>query len=123
MPFIDLTAQQKRLRGEIEARLNAVLDHGGYIMGAEVAELEAAFCDRLGVKHTISCSSGTDALILGLLGLGVKPGDGVIVPSFTFAASAEAIAVLGAVPVFAEVDAVSFNLDRTRLSDALAAGQ
>ena len=69
MPFIDLTAQQKRLRGEIEARLNAVLDHGGYIMGAEVAELEAAFCDWLGVKHTISCSSGTDALILGLLGL------------------------------------------------------
>ena len=123
MPFIDLAAQQKRLRGEIEARLNAVLDHGGYIMGAEVAELEAAFCDRLGVKHTISCSSGTDALILGLLGLGVKPGDGVIVPSFTFAASAEAIAVLGAVPVFAEVDAVSFNLDRTRLSDVLAAGQ
>ena len=123
MPFIDLTAQQKRLRGEIEARLNAVLDHGGYIMGAEVAELEVAFCDLLGVKHTISCSSGTDALILGLLGLGVKPGDGVIVPSFTFAASAEAIAVLGAVPVFAEVDAVSFNLDRTRLSDALAAGQ
>ena len=62
MPFIDLAAQQKRLRGEIEARLNTVLDHGGYIMGAEVAELEAAFCDRLGVKHTISCSSGTDAL-------------------------------------------------------------
>ena len=123
MPFIDLAAQQKRLRDEIEDRLNAVLDHGGYIMGAEVAELEAAFCDRLGVKHTISCSSGTDALILGLLGLGVKPSDGVIVPSFTFAASAEAIAVLGAVPVFAEVDAVSFNLDRTRLSDALAAGQ
>ena len=123
MPFIDLAAQQNRLRGEIEARLNAVLDHGGYIMGAEVGELETAFCDRLGVKHTISCSSGTDALILGLLGLGVKPGDGVIVPSFTFAASAEAIAVLGAVPVFAEVDAVSFNLDTERLGDALAAGQ
>ena len=123
MSFIDLAAQQKRLRGEIEARLNAVLDHGGYIMGAEVAELERSFCDRLGVKHTISCSSGTDALILGLLGLGVKPGDGVIVPSFTFAASAEAIAVLGACPVFAEVDAGSFNLDAERLGDALTAGQ
>jgi len=123
MSFIDLAAQQKRLRGEIEARLNAVLDHGGYIMGAEVAELERSFCDRLGVKHTISCSSGTDALILGLLGLGVNPGDGVIVPSFTFAASAEAIAVLGACPVFAEVDAGSFNLDTERLGDALAAGQ
>ena len=123
MSFIDLAAQQKRLRGEIEARLNAVLDHGGYIMGAEVAELERSFCDRLGVKHTISCSSGTDALILGLLGLGVNPGDGVIVPSFTFAASAEAIAVLGACPVFAEVDAGSFNLDTERLGDALTAGQ
>ena len=123
MSFIDLAAQQKRLRGEIEARLNAVLDHGGYIMGAEVAELERSFCDRLGVKHTISCSSGTDALILGLLGLGVNPGDGVIVPSFTFAASAEAIAVLGACPVFAEVDAGSFNLDAERLGDALTAGQ
>ena len=123
MSFIDLAAQQKRLRGEIEARLNAVLDHGGYIMGAEVAELERSFCDRLGVKHTISCSSGTDALILGLLGLGVNPGDGVIVPSFTFAASAEAIAVLGACPVFAEVDAGSFNLDTERLADALTAGQ
>ena len=123
MSFIDLAAQQKRLRGEIEARLNAVLDHGGYIMGAEVAELERSFCDRLGVKHTISCSSGTDALILGLLGLGVNPGDGVIVPSFTFAASAEAIAVLGACPVFAEVDAGSFNLDTERLGNALTAGQ
>ena len=65
IPFIDLATQQKRLRSEIEARLNKVLDHGGYIMGAEVAELEAKFCSRLGVKHTISCSSGTDALILG----------------------------------------------------------
>ena len=123
IPFIDLAAQQKRLRPEIEARLNKVLDHGGYIMGAEIGELETTFCDRLKVKHTISCSSGTDALILGLLGLGVKPGDGVIVPSFTFAASAEAIVVLGATPVFAEVEAVSFNLDPDRLADALAAGQ
>ena len=123
IPFIDLAAQQKRLRPEIEARLNKVLDRGDYIMGAEIGELETTFCDRLQVKHTISCSSGTDALILGLLGLGVKPGDGVIVPSFTFAASAEAIVVLGATPIFAEVEAVSFNLDPDRLADALAAGR
>ena len=123
IPFIDLAAQQRRLRPEIEARLNKVLNHGGYIMGPEVGELEANLCKRLNVKHTISCSSGTDALILGLLGLGVKPGDGVIVPSFTFAASAEAIAVLGAVPIFAEVEKTSFNLDPGRLADALAAGQ
>ena len=123
IPFIDLATQQRRLRPEIDARLNRVLDHNGYIMGPEVGELEANLCKRLNVKHTISCSSGTDALILGLLGLGVKPGDGVIVPSFTFAASAEAIAVLGAAPVFAEVETTSFNLDPDRLADAMAAGQ
>ena len=123
IPFIDLATQQRRLRPEIDARLNRVLDHNGYIMGPEVGELEAKLCRRLNVKHTISCSSGTDALILGLLGLGVKPGDGVIVPSFTFAASAEAIAVLGAAPVFAEVETTSFNLDPDRLADAMAAGQ
>ena len=111
VPFIDLATQQRRLRPEIDARLNKVLDHGRYIMGPEVDELEANFCKRLNVKHAISCSSGTDALILGLLGLGVKPGEGVIVPSFTFAASAEAIAVVGAVPIFAEVEETSFNLD------------
>ena len=94
VPFIDLATQQRRLRPEIDARINTVLDHGRYIMGPEIHELEANLCKRLNVKHAISCSSGTDALILGLLGLGVKPGEGVIVPSFTFAASAEAIAVL-----------------------------
>ena len=123
VPFIDLATQQTRLRPEIDARLNNVLDHGRYVMGPEVDELEANLCKRLNVKHTISCSSGTDALILGLLGLGVKPGEGVIVPSFTFAASAEAIAVLGAVPIFAEVEETSFNLDPDRLVDALDAGQ
>ena len=123
VPFIDLATQQRRLRPEIDTRLNKVLDHGRYIMGPEVDELEANLCKRLNVKHTISCSSGTDALILGLLALGVSPGDGVIVPSFTFAASAEAIAVLGAVPIFAEVEETSFNLDPDRLVDALAAGQ
>ena len=121
--FIDLASQQKRLRSEIDARLNKVLDHGRYIMGPEVDELEANLCKRLNVRHTISCSSGTDALILGMLGLGVKPGDGVIVPSFTFAASVEAIAVLGAVPIFTEVEETSFNLDPDRLVDALATGQ
>ena len=114
VPFIDLATQQRRLRPEIDARLNKVLDHGQYIMGPEIDELEANLCKRLNVKHTISCSSGTDALILGLVALGVNPGDGVIVPSFTFAASAEAIAVLGAVPIFAEVEETSFNLDPDR---------
>ena len=121
--FIDLAAQQSRIRSQLDARLKQVMDRGDYIMGREVGELETALSERLGGHHVISCSSGTDALILGLLGLQVRPGDGIIVPSFTFAASAEAIAVLGASPVFAEVEEASFNLDPNLLEDALAAGK
>ena len=121
--FIDLAAQQSRIRSQLDARLKQVMDRGDYIMGREVGELETALSKRLGGHHVISCSSGTDALILGLLGLQVRPGDGIIVPSFTFAASAEAIAVLGASPVFAEVEEASFNLDPALLEDALAAGK
>jgi dTDP-4-amino-4,6-dideoxygalactose transaminase len=121
--FIDLAAQQARLRTQIDTRIQKVLDRGDYIMGREVGELETALSERLGSTHVISCSSGTDALILGLLGLKVRPGDGIIVPSFTFAASAESIAVLGASPVFAEVEEASFNLDPCLLEDALEAGK
>ena len=95
LPFIDLAAQQARIRGDVDKRIAAVLNHGTYILGPEVKELEAALAERFGATHVISCSSGTDALILALLGLGLRPGQGVIVPSFTFAASAEAMAVLG----------------------------
>jgi len=119
--FIDLASQQHRIRSDIERRINTVLDHGQYIMGPEVAELEAQLADYTHSKHVISCSSGTDALILALIAFGVKPGQGVIVPSFTFAASAEAIAVMGAIPVFAEIDARSFNLDAGKLDSAMAA--
>ena len=121
--FIDLAAQQARLRTQIDTRIQKVLDRGDYIMGREVGELETALSERLGGAHVISCSSGTDALILGLLGLKVQPGDGIIVPSFTFAASAESIAVLGASPVFAEVEEASFNLDPTLLEGALETGK
>ena len=119
IPFIDLAAQQQRLRADIDSRIAAVLDHGQYIMGPEVAELEQQLAERAGVRHVISCSSGTDALILAMIAFGLKPGQGVIVPSFTFAASAEAIAVLGGVAVFAEVDEQSFNLDPARLDEAM----
>ena len=122
IPFIDLKAQQARIRDDVDARLKAVLDHGAYIMGSEVKEVETELGKWAGCKHAISCSSGTDALILGLLGKQLKPRQGVIVPSFTFAASAESIAVLGGVPVFAEVDPHSFNLDPQNLSAALQAG-
>lgn len=123
IPFIDLAAQQSRIRPLLDTRLQKVMDRGDYIMGQEVGELETALSARLEGVHAISCSSGTDALILGLLGLRVRPGDGIIVPSFTFAASAEAIAVLGASPVFAEVEEASFNLDPEQLEGALAAGK
>ena len=122
IPFIDLKAQQSRLRSDIDARLAAVLDHGAYIMGPEVKELEAELGKWAGTKHVISCASGTDALILALLGKKLRPGQGVICPSFTFAATAEAMAVLGASPVFADVDPHSFNLDPRNLSAALQAG-
>lgn len=121
--FIDLAAQQSRIRPLLDTRLQQVMDRGDYIMGQEVGELEAALSARLDGVQAISCSSGTDALILGLLGLSVRPGDGIIVPSFTFAASAEAIAVLGASPVFAEVEEASFNLDPDQLEGALSAGR
>ena len=119
IPFIDLKSQQLRIRDKVEAGFAAVLDHGAYIMGPEVGALETRLADWSGAKHNIACSSGTDALLLALSGLKLQPGDGVIVPSFTFAASAEVMPVMGAVPVFAEVEQDSFNLDPDKLDAAL----
>lgn len=118
--FIDLAAQQARIREKIEARLRAVLDHGRYIMGPEVAELEeklGAFC---GAKHVITCANGTDALELALMALGVGRGDAVFVPSFTFAATAEVVPGTGATPVFVEVDPATFNMEPESLKRAIA---
>ena len=123
IPFIDLKSQQARLRADIDGRIAAVLDHGGYIMGQEVRELEDELKSWSDAQEVISCSSGTDALLLALMGLGLRPGQGVIVPSFTFTASAEVMPMLGAIPIFAEVEEDSFNLDANRLDDALKAGQ
>lgn len=120
IPFIDLKSQQSRIRDKIEAGFAAVLDHGVYIMGPEIHALEARLGAWSGARHNISCSSGTDALLLALSGLQLRPGDGVIVPSFTFAASCEVMPVMGAIPVFAEVEPNSFNLDPNRLDAALA---
>lgn len=123
IPFIDLAAQQKRLRAEIDQRLARVLDHGAYIMGPEVAELEAELASWADCREVVSCSSGTDALLLALMALGLRPGEGVIVPSFTFTASAEVMPMLGAIPIFAEVEEDSFNLDPAGLDAALAAAE
>ena len=104
IPFIDLTSQQQKIRSKIDARIKNVLEHGKYIMGPEVEELESVLSKRVDAKYVISCGSGTDALLLALMGLQLKPGQGVIVPSFTFTASAEVMPLLGAIPIFAEVD-------------------
>jgi dTDP-4-amino-4,6-dideoxygalactose transaminase len=120
MQFIDLQAQQAHLRDAIDAAIARVLDHGKYVMGPEVASLESALGEFCGAPEVVSCASGTDALVLALLALGVGPGDAVFVPSFTYAATAEAVALLGATPVFVDSEPDTFNLDPDRLADAVA---
>ncbi|MAD76567.1 MAG: aminotransferase DegT [Rheinheimera sp.] len=110
MQFIDLAAQYQHLKDKIDARIHAVLDHGKYIMGPEVQELEEKLSEYVGVKHTISCANGTDALTLALMVLGVKEGDAVFCPSFTFFATAETIAFEGATPVFVDSNEDTFNI-------------
>ena len=121
IPLIDLASQQAIIRDRIDAAIGRVLNHGQYIMGPEVSELEDALATFSSSRHVVSCSSGTDALMLGLMALGVRPGDGVIVQSFTFAASAEVLPCLGAIPIFADVDPVTFNLSPDSLKSAKAA--
>ncbi|MCP4328559.1 MAG: DegT/DnrJ/EryC1/StrS family aminotransferase [Alphaproteobacteria bacterium] len=115
MPFIDLQAQKRRLNGQIEAAIQRVVDHGQFILGPEVAELERRLMDSAGIDHCILCSSGTDALVLALMALDIGPGDAVFVPSFTFVASAEAVALVGATPVFVDVLDMDFNIDAESL--------
>lgn len=119
IPFIDLAAQQARLGSRIQEAIARVLAHGHYIQGPEIAELEtrlAAFC---GVKHALSCASGTDALALVLAANGVRPGDAVLCPAFTFCATAEVVAWLGATPVFVDSDPDTFNMDVSSFKAAL----
>ena len=119
MPFIDLASQQERLRPSIDKAIQRVLDHGMYIMGPEVSSLEHALEEFCGVKHAISCSNGTDALVLGLMVKGISAGDAVFVPGFTFAATAEAVAFIGATPVFVDIDRHSMNIDPESLKEAI----
>jgi dTDP-4-amino-4,6-dideoxygalactose transaminase len=121
LPFVDLQAQRRRLGGRIEAAIAAVLSHGQFIMGPEVEQLERALVEYVGVRHVLTCASGTDALLLVLMARGIGPGDAVFVPGFTFAASAEAVVLVGATPVFVDVEPTSCNLDPTSLRRALAA--
>ncbi|WP_271010035.1 DegT/DnrJ/EryC1/StrS family aminotransferase [Paucibacter sp. B51] len=117
MPFIDLKAQYAALKTRIDARIQQVLDHGQYIMGPEVKELETQLAAYVGVKHCITVSSGTEALLIALMALDLKPGDEVITTPFTFAATAEVIVLLGAVPVFVDIEPDTCNID-ARLVEA-----
>lgn len=123
MEFIDLVSQQARIKDRLDARIQAVLAHGKYIMGPEVGELEeqlAAFC---GARHCITCANGTDALLLALMALEIRTGDAVFVPTFTFASTIEVVPCMGAVPVLVDVDPRTFNMDPESLKRAIASAR
>jgi len=115
MEFLDLKTQQKRIRKPLEKRISKILDHGAYIMGPEVFELEEKLADYCGVKHAISCSSGTDALLIPLMAWGIGPGDAVFTTPFTYVATAEVISILGATPIFVDVYESTYNIDCDKL--------
>ena len=110
MQFIDLAAQYKHLKSKIDKRIQDVLDHGKYIMGPEVQELEEKLAEYVGVKHAITCANGTDALTLAMMVLNIEKGDAVFCPTFTFFATAEVVAYEGATPVFVDSDEATFNI-------------
>jgi UDP-2-acetamido-2-deoxy-ribo-hexuluronate aminotransferase len=119
MQFIDLSIQQKRIKAKIDEKIQGVLRHGQYIMGPEMVELETALASYTGTKYALSCSSGTDALLMALMAFNVGPGDAVFTTPFTFIATAEVISLLGATPVFVDIQVDTFNLDPDKLSQAL----
>lgn len=120
IPFADLRAQYRRLKAEIAARMAAVFEHGQFIMGPEVGEFERALADHVGCRHVVGVASGTDALLIALMAEGVGRGDAVFVPVFTFTATAEAVLLLGATPVFVDVDPRRFNIDAADLERRIA---
>ncbi|CAN0618890.1 UDP-2-acetamido-2-deoxy-3-oxo-D-glucuronate aminotransferase [Burkholderia multivorans] len=119
MEFIDLKTQYTKLKAGIDARMAAVLEHGQFIMGPEVAELEQKLAAYVGVKHCIGVADGTTALLIALMALGIKPGDEVITTPFTFIATGEMIALLGARPVFVDIDPVTWNIDPALIEQAI----
>ncbi len=119
IPFIDLKTQYKKIEADIKSRINKVLDHGQYVMGPEVAELEEKLAEYVGVKHCIGASSGTDTLMIAMLALGISEGDEVITSPFTFIATGEMIALLGAIPVFVDIDPKTYNIDPSKIEAAI----
>jgi UDP-2-acetamido-2-deoxy-ribo-hexuluronate aminotransferase len=119
MEFIDLKSQYQRLKTEIDAGIQRVLDHGQYILGPEVGELEEKLANYTGSKHCITVANGTDALQIAQMALGIGPGDEVITPGFTYIATAETVALLGAKPVYVDIDPKTYNLNPALLEDAI----
>ena len=116
MEFIDLKAQYDVLKDKINEKIQKVLTDGKYIMGDEVKELEDKLAEYVGVKHCVTCANGTDALQIALMCFGVKPGDAVFVPSLTFFSTSEVVSLIGATPIFVDVDERTFNMDPKKLS-------
>lgn len=119
MQFIDLAAQQALIKDEIDEGIARVLDHGMYVLGPEVAELEKALADFAGTKYCIACGNGTDALQIAQMAFGIGPGDEVIVPGFTFIATAETVALLGAKPVYVDINPRTYNIDPALIEAAI----
>lgn len=121
MQFIDLQAQYQRIKADVDARIHAVLDHGKYVMGPEIEELESALAEFSGARHCVALSSGTDALLVAMMALDIGPGDEVITTPFTFIATGEMIGLLGATAVFVDIDADTYNIDASLIENAITA--
>lgn len=119
IPFIDLKAQYKALKTDIDARIMKVLEHGAYVNGPEIAELETALANYTGAKYALTCASGTDALVMPLMALGIGQGDEVITTSFSFIATAETIVLAGAKPVFVDIEPDTYNIDVSKIEAAI----
>ena len=119
--FIDLKAQQRLIRKDLDRRIAAILDHGRYILGPEIGEMEAVLADYAGVSHCISVASGTDALMLALMALDIEPGDEVITTPFSFISTAEVIGLLGGTPIFVDIDPDTFNIRSDLIEAAISA--
>ena len=123
IPFVDVAAQRRRLGSAIDAAVSRVLNHCQFILGPEVKAFEAELAAFCGARQVVTCASGTDALVLALRAMGIGPGDAVLCPSFTFCATAEVAALVGATPVFVDVDAATFNIDSKGIAGAVASAK
>src|SRR5215472_9295065 len=118
--FFDIAAQRRRLGRRVDDAIARVLGHCQFVLGPEIAALEAELAKWCGARHALSCASGTDALLLALMAKNIGPGDAVFCPAFTFCATAEMAALIGATPVFVDVDEATFNIDAAGLAQGIA---